>query len=234
MAFGDEYSSNYAYFIAGGSTLAAIEKYEADRANPKALQSAIAKEFGAKEFTGFGESAYLVFEKPVQNPALVLEEVYKSGDSVYRPNLDTPEGKALQARFADIPEFDLSQDIFAQRLTGAAFIETNPDHLQQGYDGGLGHYRDKATATAATFTKYGDTYVVSMPRVIRGIFNEVSAKASVDEHFSQAAGYRYEWASPPDSTEIAYSKVVELNEKQKGDQLNKRSIAKKVRAYSRD
>ncbi len=233
MAFGDEYSSNYAYFIAGGATLAVIEKYEADRADTKGMQAAIAKEYGAKEFTGFGASGYLVFEKPIEHPALLLEDVYKSGDHVYRANSATPEGKALQAKFADVPEFDLTQGVFARRLTGAEKIATNPDDLQQNGYGSGGHWSEKNTTTAATFTKYGDTYVVSVPRVIRGIFNEASAAASIQDHYTQAAGYTYERWTPPDSSEIPYSQVIALQEKQKGDQLAQRSVTKKTPAFSR-
>ncbi len=156
MAFGEEYSSNDAYFIAGGATLAVIEKYETDRANTQGMQAAIAKEYGAKKFTGFASSGYLVFENPVTHPALLLEEVYKSGEHVYRPNRATPEGKALQAKFDDVPEFDLTQEVFARRLTGVEKIATNPDDLQQNSYGSGGHWSEKNTATAASFTKYGE------------------------------------------------------------------------------
>ncbi|MCC7036957.1 MAG: hypothetical protein IT560_06565 [Alphaproteobacteria bacterium] len=229
MAFGDEYSSDYAYFIAGGTTLAAIKKYEADSADTKGMQAAIAKEYGAKEFTGVGERGYLVFDNPVENPALVLHTVYKSGGHVYRPNTDTAEGRALQEKFADVPEFDLSHHVFAKRLTGAETVATNPDHLRPSSGPvGIGHYNENATSSAASFRKYGDTYVVSVPRVIRGIFNEASAKASVEDNYTQAAGYTYERWTPPDSTEIPYSKVIELQEKQKGDQLAQHSVKRKI------
>ncbi|MBL8714053.1 MAG: hypothetical protein JNM12_14255 [Alphaproteobacteria bacterium] len=234
MAFGDEYSSNHAYFIAGGTTLAAIKKYEADSANPQAMQAVIVQEYGAKAFTGFGETGYLVFDKPVEHVALVLHTVHASGEHVYRPNHDTAEGRALQEKFADVPEFDLTHHVFAKRLTGAETVATNPDNLQPG--GGYsanGYYGENARESAASFQKYGDTYVVSVPRVIRGIFNDASAAASIKDNYPQAAGYTYERWTPPDSTEIPYSKVIELQEKQKGDQLAQRSVTKKTPAFSR-
>jgi hypothetical protein len=86
-------------------------------------------------------------------------------------------------------------------------------------------------ATAATFTKYGDTYVVSVPRVIRGIFNEASAKASEKDGYTQAAGYRYENWTPPDSVQIPYSKTIELREQQLGDQLKPVTVMKSVAAF---
>lgn len=234
MAFGDEYSSNYAYFIAGGSTLDAIKKYEADKADTKGMQAAIAREYGADSFDGFGETGYLVFKSATEHPALKLYKIYDHGGHVYSPNPETPEGKALQAKFSDVPEFDLTQHVFSRRLTGHESVQTNPDNLQQGGYGNNGHYGEKATATAASFTKYGDVYVVSIPRVIRGIFNEASAAASIQDHYPQAAGYTYERWTPPDSTEIPFSKVIELQEKQKGDQLAQRSVTKKTPAFSRD
>ena len=85
-----------------------------------------------------------------------------------------------------------------------------------------------------TFDKIGDTYVVSVPRVIRGVFNAASAKASKEDHYDQAAGYTFEWWSPPDSTQIPYSKLVELREKEKGDQLVPRTVMQKTPAFSSD
>ncbi|MDI1227448.1 MAG: hypothetical protein PSY14_07175 [bacterium] len=231
MPFGEEYLTDHAYFIAGGATLAVIEKYEADRANTKGLQDAIAKEYGAKKFSGLGDSGYLVFDTAVDHPALKLDEVYKSGDHVYAANRTTPEGRALQEKFSAVPDFDLTQSIFARRLTGAKTVVTNPDNLHDSGGYGNHHYREKHATTAATFQKYGDVYVVSIPRTVRGTFNAASAKASVEDRYQQAAGYTYEWWTPPDSRQIPYSRVVEMEEKEKGDQLARRSVTKKIAAY---
>lgn len=188
----------------------------------------------AKKFSGFGSVGYLLFDNAIDHPALKLDEVYSSGEHAYAPNRATPEGRALQEKIADVPEMDLTQRIFAKRLTGVASVLTNPDNLHDSGSYARSHYDEKATATAATFEKYGDTYVVSIPRTIRGTFNEASAKASVEDRYTQAAGYTYEWWTPPGSREIPYSKVIELQEKEQGDQLFRRSVTKKTAAYARN
>lgn len=228
MTFGNEYSSDYAYFIAGGRTLATIKQYEANKANIKGLYAEIVDELGAKDTVGLGGNSHFTFDEPVSNPALKFDGKNKSGEYSYTPNPETPEGRNLRARLEDVPEFDLGQVIFARRLTGAEKTSTNPDKLKQGYGYKNSHYEENSVMTSATFEKYGDTYVVSVPRTIHGIFNAASAKASIDEHYEQAAGYTYQWWTPPDSTPIPYSKVIELQEKEKGDQLTERSVTKKV------
>ena len=228
MYFGEEYSSNYAHYIAGGSTLVAIKKYEADKENVKGMYAEIVKELGARDISGMGRNSYFTFSAPVENPALEFEEKSGKGEYVYSPNSSTPEGLALLERLQDVPDFDLVQHIFAKRLTGAEQISTNPDKLRQAYGYKNSHYDENSPATSATYSKYGDTYVVNVPRTVRGIFNAASAKASREDHYDQAAGYTYQWWTPPDSTAIPYSRVIELQEKEKGEQLTQRSVLRKV------
>lgn len=228
MTLGQEYSNDYAHFIAGGSTLDAIKKYEADKENVQGMYADIVKDLGAKDFSGMRRNPYFSFAAAVENPALTFAKQDKSGDYVYSLNATTPEGRALQDKLKDVPDFDLGQRVFAKRVTGAEQVSTNPDNLDPGYGYQNSHYGENALATSATFSKYGDTYVVSVPRTVRGIFNEASAKASKEDHYEQAAGYTYEWWIPPDSTPIPYSKVIELQEKEKGDQLAPRSVTRKV------
>jgi len=231
---GAEYSTDYAYFIAGGRTLAAIESYLDDKKNSKALRAAIAQDVGALDVIGYkGRDASLVFDHAVENPALTPDDVSGAGQRYYyRPDETTPEGKALIARIDDIPDFDMTHSVFARRLMGVEEVATNPDNLQDSFGNANRNYAEGATARAASFSQYGDTYVVSVPRTVRGIFNEASRKSSEEEGYTQAAGYVYDWATPPDSQPIPYSKVVELQEREKGDQLAPRTVMRKKPAFS--
>lgn len=229
--FGSEYSSQYAYFIAGGKTLEAIKKYESDKVNAKQLLKAIGDEYGAQDIFGYGSGAHLTFDKPVNHPALKFSKQYDSGSYVYDVDPNTPEGQALLDRIGDIPQMEFTFHTFAKRMTGKAEISTNPDHLRESYGSSSSHYRVGGTAMSAMYRKYGETYVIEVPRIIRGVFNDASKKASEDDGYTQAAGYTYEWWSPPDSTPIPYSKTIELREQALGDQLNPASVTKKVPAY---
>lgn len=233
---GREYYNDYAYYIAGGKTLAAIKQYLSDVENADELTKALAREFGADDAKGASYDFTLFASKQLpDNPAYKFE----SGPREHSPgwkyvvNLETPEGRALRERYEDIPQYGgLSSRIFARRLTGSETVLTNPDHLRQSFGYENRHYSDKAEASAASFQKIGDTYLVSVPRVIRGIFNEESAKASKEDHYEQAAGYAINWWTPPDSTQIPYSKVIEMLENEKGDQLAPVTKKAKVPAFS--
>ncbi|HYD17434.1 MAG TPA: hypothetical protein VEF76_03015 [Patescibacteria group bacterium] len=231
MAFGRDYSDSNAYFIAGGKTLALIQKYEYERENAVEIIKGIAQEYGAARADSNSEGAFFTFNAPVNHPLFGdARPLGKNGVAgwIYKVQ-DTEEGRALTARLAEIPDFDLTHTQFAKRLTGREQTDTNPDHLRnpEGY-GGASDRRE----TAASFQKYGDTYVVSVPRVMRGIFNEAAAKLSAENHVPMAAGYTYEWFTPPDSVQIPYSKVVELREKAQGDQLAPRTVTRPIAAFS--
>lgn len=237
MALGKEYSSDYAYFIAGGKTLEIIKQYESDVANEKQLRAALAKELGGTDISGTRFEATLYADKKIPVPAgfeLEREPQGKSKLWVYKADRDTKEGRAVMERLEDIPQFDLGRRIFAKRLTGTTEVQTNPDNLQQSFGDTNSHYEEKRTTWSASFSKYGDTYVVSVPRTVRGIFNEESKRASIEDHYDQAAGYTYHWFTPPDSKEIPYSRLVELQEQLKGDQLAQRTVKAKIPAFSRD
>ncbi|TVQ84927.1 MAG: hypothetical protein EA357_01675 [Micavibrio sp.] len=238
MGFGEEYFNNYAHFIAGGRTLEIIKQYEADCENPEAALQKLAAEYGAKDVWGGGDT--FVFAQKTTHPAFGEEEESRDPEGnlryLYRIDHTTQEGRALQDRLDDIPSrlgFG-TFSIFARRLTGEKEIATNPDFLRHPRDtsyGNSGDFREGATTTAATYRKYGDTYIVSVPRTVRGVFNEASAKESEEEGYPVAAGYKYEWFMPPDSTPVPYSKVVELREKELGDQLAPRRVPGSVTAF---
>lgn len=235
MAFGNEYTSDYAYFIAGGKTLEAIKQYEYDKEHEKEILKGIAEELGGTSLVGSVHEITVYADKELSNPILKLEEQRENRNGkfwVYQVDRNTPEGAALFERIADIPTFDLTHRVFGRRLTGKETVLTNPDNLQESY--GNSHYREKNEAATASFQKIGDTYVVSTPRVIRGVFNDESKEASLRDHYNQAAGYTYEWYTPPDSQPIPYSRVVELREQEKGDQLKPATVAKKVAAFTRE
>lgn len=203
------------HFIASGRTLEKIRKYLHDREHWEDAYAAIAKEYGAKQLGGFSTLPYMIFDKPQTHPALHKEAAEEDGTYFYEINPDTPEGKALRARIEDIPRAELGFNQFAKMLTGAEDVLTNPDNLIAPGHTGSGF---ASSSIAAYYRKYGETYVVSVPRVVRGIFNDASRK--------EADGYTYEWFTPPDSQQIPYSKVVELREKEKGDQLSPQSSTK--------
>jgi len=237
MALGKEYSSDYAYFIAGGKTLETIKQYESDVANEKQLRAALAQELGGKDITGSRFEATLYSDKEITAPPGFTLERKPEGKSklwAYKADRKTAEGRAVIERLEEIPQFDLGRRIFAKRLTGATEVLTNPDNLHQAFGDSNSHYDQKRTTWTASFSKYGETYVVSVPRTVRGIFNEESKRASIEDHYDQAAGYTYYWFTPPDSKEIPYSKLIELQEKEKGDQLAQRTIKAKIAAFSRD
>jgi hypothetical protein len=229
-SFGAEYSSDNAYFIAGGKALELIKKFEDDTKNSSNVVAAIGKEYGAKEMIS---STIFVFDQETSNPALIrLSNVFPSKEYFYTVNAKTPEGRKLQERLDDIPHYVFNFELFSKRLTGAEKTATNPDRLigdrtkpAAGYFG-LGH-----TENAATFKKYGDMYVIQVPRVVRGVFN-VSAKKAPQKGAKMADGYKYEWFTPPDSTAIPYSKVIELQEKQKGLQTASRQVLSKITVRS--
>lgn len=219
-AFGKEYSSDNAYFIAGGRTLELIKKYEEDQKNPDALFDAIAHEYGAKkQYSG----QIFMFDQETKNPAFKLD-IYGSKDEwVYIVNEETPEGRALEERLKDVPFVNNS---FPKRLTGKADILVNPDNIDQEIHGST-PYAPGTTRYAAGYRQYGDIYVVSIPRTIHAVFNDAS-KRYQDMGSNVAGGYRYEWFTPPDSQPIPYSKVVELKEKELADQTKPQQINKLV------
>lgn len=238
MAFGSEYTSEYAYFIAGGKTLETIQKYEYDKEHRKEILTEMAKELGGTSLVGSRFEVTLYANAPLDNPILKLEAERENRDGkfwVYKLDTNSKEGAEIFARINDLPDFDPTHHVFGRRLTGKEEVLTNPDNLQDSYgSGGFSHYREKNAVTTASFQKIGDTYVVSTPRVIRGVFNDESKEASLRDHYNQAAGYTYEWYTPPDSQPIPYSKVVELREQEKGDQLKPAAVTKKVAAFTRE
>ncbi|TNE28797.1 MAG: hypothetical protein EP349_07450 [Alphaproteobacteria bacterium] len=235
MAFGQEYADQYAHFIAGGRTLEIIKQYEADCENPQLLLDDIAREYGAESLKGGRYNATFRFAEKTTHPALefMQEKEEQDGSTVYLYdiNTETPEGAALYDKMADIPSgLEMTYALFAKRLTGQQDVATNPDHLRdQSYTSG--HYSLEHKTTSAMYRKYGDTYVVSVPRTVRGVFNVASEKDSEENGYPCAAGYRYEWFTPQDSTPIPYSKVVELREKTLGDQLAPRRVPQKLPAF---
>jgi hypothetical protein len=232
MALGKEYFSNDAYFIAGGRTLAAIKEYEQDKENAKKLQQQLAQDYGAASFHGIGSNGYFTFDTPTSHPAFMIDKSMTNGQKhYYTINHETAEGQALQAKLDRIPDADITHTVFALRLTGTKIVRTNPDDLRQDFGYTNNHYGLGQSATAASFRKYGDVYVVSVPRVVRGIFNEESKAASLSDRYNQAAGYTYEWWTPADSTPIPYSAVVALQEQARGDQLTPRSVMKAIAAF---
>lgn len=233
MAFGQEYADSYAHFIAGGRTLEIIKQYEADKKNPQPLLDEIAREYGALSLKGGRYNATFRFAEKTTHPALefMKEKTEKDGRVVYLYDInhDTPEGAALFDKLEDIPTgMEATFSLFAKRLTGQEDVKTNPDRLRDTSYGGSGPYSEDYSTTPAIYRQYGDTYVVSVPRTVRGVFNEASEKETQKEGYKIAAGYRYEWFTPPDSTPIPYSKVVELREKTLGDQLAPRRVPGRI------
>ncbi len=226
MAFGKEFSDQDAHFIAGGRTLELIRKYEEDERNAKDTVENLRQELGAS-FLAF--PYYYLFDHEIADPRFVLDDKDKKSETrTYVINNETPEGRAFQERVDDIPHLSLTFKIFARRLTGAEEIHTNPDHLKDSASGSSHSYGEYAT-TAATYRKYGDVYVVSVPRVIHGVFNEASQALDKQYHFDgkrarMSDGYRYDWFTPPDSEPIPYSKVIELREKELGSQTEPRAV----------
>ena len=236
MAFGQEYADHYAHFIAGGRTLEIIKQYEADCENPQPLLDKLAREYGAESLKGGRYNATFRFTEKTTHPALTFmqEKTEKDGTTVYLYdiNTETPEGLALYDKMEDIPSgLEMTYALFAKRLTGQKDVPTNPDHLRDQYINDNGHYGLNHTTTSAMYRKYGDTYVVSVPRTVRGVFNAASKKESEEQGYSCAAGYRYDWFTPPDSKPIPYSKVVELREKTLGDQLAPRRVPGSIPAF---
>ncbi|MDE1152780.1 MAG: hypothetical protein PW788_09610 [Micavibrio sp.] len=228
--FGKEYSTDYAYFIAGGKTLDAIKQYEADAANPQQAFLKIAQSYGAEAFFGSAYMAAFVFANETSSPAFKDGTATADGKFEYAANSATPEGKKLLAELANVPDMDLTHRAFARRLTGTEYAPTNPDKLYEDAGSSHSHYSENHSAVAASFSKYGDTYVVSVPRVVRGIFNEAAQKAP-DERYTNTIGYTYEWLTPADSTPIPYSKVIELREQTLGEQLTPRVTARKIPSF---
>lgn len=232
MAFEHQYLDKSAHFIAGGRTLEIIKKYEYDQEHWKEAYAAIAKEFGANELHGNRFLPFFLFDNPVSNPALDAGEADKTRDGktvyLYKVNPDTPEGKALMQRIGDIPKNELGFHLFAKKLTGQENTPVNPDNLEDPQAAKPNAYYPHPNYAnteydAAIYRKYGDTYVVSTPLVVRGIFNDAAKK--------EAEGYTYEWFTPPDSEQIPYSKVVEIREKALGDQLKPQVSTQAVGAF---
>jgi hypothetical protein len=237
MAFGSEYSDDHVHFIAGGRTRALIEKYIWEKENADKVLEGIAKEYGGIAATGgAGEGASMLFAAPTDNPLFTGGEPdsYKGQKAYYyKVNTALPEGKALAGRINDVPKWELGFNRFAKRLTGAETVNANPDDLRD-FGGGEGRmYGSEYGTLSAYYRKYGDTYVVSVPRVLRGVFNEASEKLSQENRVKMSAGYTYEWFTPPDSTQIPYSKVIELREQELGDQLKPQVASKPVASIPR-
>ncbi len=235
MAFGDEYTSNDVHFIAGGRTLEFLKRYEWEKQNPDAALAEIAKEYGGIHAIGSGyEGASMLFVQPVNNPLFINQEPqsFKGKDTwYYTVNPDHPDAAALIERINAVPKYELGFNRFAKRFTGEESTFTNPDNLRDPDGYSSSPYRIGGQANSAIYRKYGDTFVVSVPRVVRGIFNEASAKLSAEERVPMAAGHTFEWFTPPDSQQIPYSKVIELREQSLGDQLKARTVNKPVAAF---
>jgi hypothetical protein len=120
----------------------------------------------------------------------------------------------------------LDSQIFAKRLTGAEKVPLNPDQIQEPGTYNTHFVNGRDNGNAASYRKYGDVYVVEVPLTIRGIFNAASEKESQEFQYriNVAAGYKYEWFTPPDSQLIPLSKVIELREKELGDQTKPRQV----------
>jgi len=94
-------------------------------------------------------------------------------------------------------------------------------------------YGVRVAALSATLIKYGDTYIIEVPRTIRGIFNAASEAATKELELDAgnkikiASGFKYEWFTPQDAEAIPYSEVVKLQEQQKGDQTKPQQVKAK-------
>ncbi len=234
MGFGSEYSDDHVHFIAGGRTLAIVEQYIWDKEHAKEILQDLARDMGAADVIPGDRAVVFIFDQPTENPLLnyVENRPYKGKDNFYyEARKDTPEGLALHNRVNDVPLYELGFDLFAKRLTGAETVLANPDHLRENLGGAPGRYDSEYGIDAASYSKFGDTYVVSVPRVLRGVFNEASEKLSVEKRVPMAAGHTFEWFTPPDSQQIPYSKVIELREKVLGDQLKPAVVMKPSSAF---
>lgn len=236
MAIGWEYTDNDVHFIAGGRTLALIRQYEWDKANPDKVYARIAGEYGGIGAAGSAESAGVIFAQAVDNQLFInpSPQQYKGTEAIYYSvNLELPEGRELAQRIEDVPAYELGFNRFAKRLTGAEETRINPDDLRDRGPGASSspYNRDYDEVIAASYRKYGDTYVVSVPRVVRGIFNDAAAPDPRDGDVRRASGYTFEWFTPPDSQQIPFSKVVELRESILGDQLAPRVVEKPMGAW---
>ena len=265
--FADDYSSPYAYFIAEGRSLEAIKKEEAFKANIDAMEEAIARDYGADRY----EYGSLYSDHPLpENPALALSMITATGGGLqpnlmyeknstydgpkeysYRANWHVPEGEALRDRMDSIPEYyrnvTFLMELFGKNEYGDLKVDytlINPDKLENPET----HttyttFGDTNDASAAKWTKYGDTYVIAVPRTIRGIFNAASEKETAKLGLTDtkiAAGYRYDWFTPPGSKPIPYSEVLKLakkevpadialKEKETGDQTKPKKVMGNIR-----
>jgi hypothetical protein len=233
--FGEEYTSNYAYFIAGGETLEIIEQFEKDAANRDALQNAIALEHGAKavEIDGIHGFRFLS-DREINDPALVFDKSYSGLDAskVYLINEKTDEGKALRARLDDVPSGIKDHACFAQRLLAdkdtdkdKAYVLTNPDRLldDEGRGGYEGHYKVDNQKLAVSYSKHGNVYLVKVPHVIHGIgiqFNEAASDRT-------ATGYGYDWFKPPGSDAIPDYVALAIKQVGLGDQTKPQQVKTK-------
>lgn len=220
--FGKEYTSNNAYFIAGGRTLALVKEYEEQKRSSFGPLDAIAADYGGIALQRDESGIKLFAFKKLDSEGLELKEFVDAPSAgtalyVYSPKADTPAGQAIIERVSNVP--GPANEVFGKWLTGKQLTETNPDGLSDHENLGRGHYYKGTELASATFERYGDAYVIAVPRVIRGVFNDEAKKLSKGGRFNISAGYTYEWFTPPDSTPIPYSKVVELQEQQLGDQL---------------
>jgi len=230
--FGEEYLSNSAYFLAGGRTLEVIRQFENDVENRQALLDAIAHDYGANAVYGTERASFAASHK-ISSPALVFTNAYGGEEGAlktyyYEVNKATPEGRALQERLKDIPDRAASL-VFAKRLTGDDFTSRNPDKLMDREMRSTKFGNDGDLTVAASYHKYGEVYVVEVPRTIRAIFTAASEKDSEKRHTQRAAGYRYEWFTPPDSEPLRDSQVLALREETElCDQTKPQSVRAKM------
>lgn len=233
--FFEEYLSTHAFFIAGGRTLEVIKKYEDDVNNHMDLLKEVAQQMGAKEYL----LTVFTFDHEIDpHPALQklkrvipLAKGEKETEYCYCINENTEEGRLLREQIEnDTPSNVSGPEIFAKRLFGTAKVTTNPDNLFDYKRDNLpeDHYRAEYQVPAASYHKYGEIYVVAVPRTVRGIFNQVSEDPNERDYHYVTEGYRYEWATPPDCQPISYSQVIALRENEAGDQNEKKEVRERI------
>jgi hypothetical protein len=98
----------------------------------------------------------------------------------------------------------------------------NPDQLDD-----TASYMPKrgSQQQAAFYYKAGGEYVIEVPRVLRAVFDKARAYPSEDSNYlTKCESYRVEWFTPADAEPVPYSRVVELQEKDRGDQTAQREF----------
>jgi hypothetical protein len=220
--FGKEYYTQTAYFLARGRTLDVIAKYEADKENSEKILEDIGTEFGAERALSDGT---FFSDRELDEAIFTLEKKYEHQGRdkyIYQARTDTAEGRTLLERVKDVPSLDLTQRIFARRLTGIAEVKLNPDNIDHH---GERHYYLNRTDIAATFSRIGTEYVVQVPRVLRAVFDASAKPYPENRPFgTMCESHRFEWFTPPDSKAVPYSMVIELRERELGDQLAQRTV----------